>query len=219
MTTAVDLIRAEHRHMLRVVTGLEVLAERQHHTRHILEPGMLNELGGYLCTAFGERHHAHEEMFLFDLMRQRDPACRDLIALLCEEHKVSAKLCRALCDRASALAEGRVEGFVEAVRDFSRFERRHMMREETELLGQARHLLDEDDLAGITASYAEMGKDQGAGGEPRMRPEFIDLSERIIALSLFGHQFGLETGRRAEHVPDGAAPGQGRRDAGTVFSS
>lgn len=213
VNTAVDLIRAEHRHMLRVVTGLEVLAERIRRSVPLLACDaydMLGEIGDYLRIVFGERHHAHEEAFLFDLMRRRDPASRDMIDKLVDEHRMSARMSEDLCERARALADGHDRDFLEAARAFSRFERRHMMSEESGILMRARDLLDEDDWARVAAGYAAT---TGEGGDGlRMRPEFVDLTEKIIALSLFGDQVEFSAGRSSiEPVFDhGSGDGRGR---------
>lgn len=205
MTTAVDLIRAEHRHMLRVVTGLEVLAQRFCQSDDLPGSDVFWEIGEYLCFVFGERHHDHEEVFLFDLLRRRDPASRDVIDRLVDEHRTSARLCREVCDCARALADGRSDhDFLDAVGAFSRFERRHMMSEESGILMRARDLLDEDDWMRVAAGYADAGNREGDG--VRMRAEFIDLTEKIIALSLFGDQVEFSTGRRIEPATGAGQP-------------
>lgn len=86
----------------------------------------------------------------------------------------------------------------------ARFERRHMMSEESGILMRARDLLDEDDWMRVAAGYADAGNREGDG--VRMRAEFIDLTEKIIALSLFGDQVEFSTGRRIEPATGAGQP-------------
>lgn len=103
----------------------------------------------YFDTAARD-HHADEEQDLFpallEAMAGSDAVCiGELTAGLCAEHRVLERYWQALRERLSRIAAGEHAALPAAlVQDFANGYRRHVAREEAELLPLAQRLLDAD---------------------------------------------------------------------------
>lgn len=154
----VDIIKSEHRNISGV---LDALAQ----TVDALPPA-----GGagqntdaiyamlYYIRVFPDRfHHPKEDDHLFEALSRRAPEARGLIEQLESEHARSEALLADLDKALKAYERGRRgarERLQRKVHDYVDKERRHMQREEEEILPLAERALRKDDWAAIDDIFA-----------------------------------------------------------------
>ena len=182
MTTALTIIRDEHRTISAVLHGLDYLV-RELRAGKKVDPRVFHAMLYYLDT-FGERvHHPKEDRYLFGVMRPRSQAARTLIAILEEEHAAGAAAIRRLTQAMIRFEEGgdrEFAAFEREVRNYVDSYRNHMRREEEQLFPLARSLLTPFDWAMVDAAFRE-NVDPLAGA--RETSDFEALFSRIVNLA------------------------------------
>ena len=182
MTSAVQTIRLEHFNIGSVLFSLRYLIEQIEQGRWEPDFTLLSVILEYMERFPEVLHHPKEEDYLFRAMQRRKPELAGLLGLVHDEHVKGARMLRDLRD-ALGCYESNPEGF-EAFRDralaYIEFERRHMAREERELLPMALDLLQEEDWREIDAAFA--ANDDPLFGAAR-RKEFERLTQHILNLA------------------------------------
>lgn len=182
MASAVQTIRFEHFNIASVLSALSFLLDEIRGGR--LEPDfeLLSCIVTYLERYPEVFHHPKEEDYLFKAMRRRDPTIGRVLDLVHDEHVRGGQMLaalRAALERYQRDPSG-FSAFNAAASDYIAFERRHMAREERELLPQAMRILHEEDWAEIDAAFAS--NEDPLFGRNRRR-DFQRLVEHILELA------------------------------------
>jgi hemerythrin-like domain-containing protein len=157
MNKAIRILRDEHRSMVAVLHGLRHLAHASQDAGVRPRFEVFRAMIRYI-DEFPERlHHPKEDAFLFARLAARAPETVPLIDALRAEHVESAQRVR---DLERALDEYERSWphwsgpFLAAVEDYAEFHRRHMRREELELLPAAERALSDEDWRVIAEAFA-----------------------------------------------------------------
>ncbi len=181
MNEAIRIIRDEHRSLAAVLSALRELA------RLATRPGVEPDFAAlramlYYIDAFPERmHHPKEDAHLFARLAARAPHAQALVDALRAEHETGARMAREL---ERTLLEFEQTGprsaqrFAAAVDAYLEFHRRHMKREEEEVLPLAQQVLAAEDWAAIEAAFR--GHEDPIAG--MRESDFQALYQRIVAL-------------------------------------
>jgi hemerythrin-like domain-containing protein len=155
MVEAIRVIEREHR---KIDTVLALLRRRAAEAADggAIDAGLFVAIIDYMKTFPGGIHHPKEESHLFTALERRDPSIAPLLDLLREEHEVGRALVAGLEEvlafcRRDRSARGRFRDSVNAYVDF---ERRHMAREERDLLPIATRILTAGGWRDIDAAFA-----------------------------------------------------------------
>ena len=186
MTRAVQTIRLEHFNIASVLTCLGYLLREAEAGQWEPEEELLSAVMLYLESYPEVYHHPKEDDYLFAAMRRRKPELAELLDKVHDEHIKGARLLEEL--RAALTAYFRkaarsgedFDDFRRKAQDYIAFERRHMQREERELLPLALEVLEPEDWAEIDAAFAA-NEDPLFGAEKRR--EFKDLVDWILELA------------------------------------
>lgn len=156
MHRAIRKLRDEHRSISAVLSGLRELA------RMALEPGVRPDFAAlramvYYIDTFPEKlHHPKEDEHLFARLLQRAPETGPLVRELEQEHVEGARrvreLERAVLGYEQSWPQGG-EAFRDAVDAYGEFHRRHMRKEEQDLLPIAEQRLTAEDWAAIEKAF------------------------------------------------------------------
>lgn len=157
MNKAIRILRDEHRSMTAVLHGLRHLAQVSQDPDVQPRFEVFRAMIRYI-DEFPERlHHPKEDAYLFARLAARAPETLPLIDALRAEHVESAKRVRDLertldeYERAWPHWSG---PFLVAVEEYAEFHRRHMRREELEVLPAAERVLTDDDWHAIEEAFA-----------------------------------------------------------------
>ncbi len=182
MTTAVQTIRLEHFNISSVLYCLRYLLEEVEKGRWQPDFVLFSAILDYMECFPALLHHPKEEDYLFAAKQRRRPDVAGTLAKVHEEHLEGARR----LDELHALLElyqadrKAFARFKRAAEDYIAFERRHMAREERELLPLALRVLEEEDWHAIDAAFAR--NDDPLFGA-RRRKEFEGLLHRILELA------------------------------------
>ena len=156
MPKGLELIRAEHRALDRVLSVLE------REVAGLAEAGTGADLdlvaaAIYYVRVFPDRyHHPKEEQLLFSALRRACPESADLLARLESQHEEGAQrtaaLERALRKVDAGAADGLADLKAEAA-DFIAFQRAHMGLEEREVLPLAERRLRPEDWQHVERAF------------------------------------------------------------------
>ena len=157
MNKAIRILRDEHRSMAAVLHGLRHLAHSAQEAGVRPRFEVFRAMLRYI-DEFPERlHHPKEDAYLFARLAARAPETLPLIEALRAEHVESAQRVR---DLERALDEYERSWphwsgpFLAAVEDYAEFHRRHMRREELEVLPAAERALTGEDWRAIEEAFA-----------------------------------------------------------------
>lgn len=184
MVEAIRTIQREHGNIDTVLSLLRRRAEEAADGGAI-DADLFTAIIDYMKSFPGGIHHPKEERHIFAALERRDPATAPLLALLREEHEMGRALLAGLeevlafCCRDHS-ARGR---FRDSVNAYVEFERRHMAREERDLLPLAAEALTAEDWREIDAAFAR-NDDPLFGAEAR-KP-FERLLAEIVGFRLIG---------------------------------
>jgi hemerythrin-like domain-containing protein len=182
MSTALTIIRDEHRTISAVLHGMEFLV-REIHAGKKIDPRVFHAMLYYLDT-FGERvHHPKEDRYLFGIMRQRSTEAHTLIAILEEEHAAGTAAIRRLTQAMIRFEEGgdrEFAAFEREVHNYAESYRNHMRREEDQLFPLARRLLTPFDWVMVDAAFEENRDPLACARETN---DFEALFNRIVNLA------------------------------------
>ncbi len=157
MNRAIRILSEEHRSISAVLHALRHLA-------HIAGDGSIRpEFSVFRAMIryideFPERlHHPKEDAFLFARLAARAPECVPLLETLRAEHVEGQKRIRDLERALDQFEESWPHWsgpFIVAVDDYAEFHRRHMLREEREVIPAARRALTAEDWRAIGDAFA-----------------------------------------------------------------
>ena len=158
MADAIELIRAEHRNLDRVLTVLDETLD------HLSAEGPKPNLDllfsvVYYVRVFPDKlHHPKEEQFLFPALRRYRPELDPVLNELERQHIAGTqsleRLDAALKSFDREYPKG-LEALLEAGRSFVRTQREHMGVEEREVLPAAKESLKSDDWAAMRRAFAK----------------------------------------------------------------
>jgi branched-chain amino acid transport system ATP-binding protein len=183
MVNAIKIIQSEHQRVEVVLQCLEsVIRDIE---AQVIEPDfeLLHAVVNYMSSFLFRFHHPKEEFYVFRALRRRYPPVQDVLDELEEEHRRGDQLIE---HWRHALVVYEYDGasvfdvFRKAASTYSRFERRHMAKEEREILALAREYLTGEDWAEIDAEFCD-NKDPLFGEEPEQ--QFQKLFSTIIKLA------------------------------------
>ena len=186
MTRAVQTIRLEHFNIASVLTCLGYLLREAEAGHWQPEERLLSAVLQYLESYPEVYHHPKEDDHLFAAMRRRQPELGEILDKVHGEHVKGARLLEELRQSLTdyfGRAEPRAEDFADfrqKALDYIVFERRHMQREERELLPLALKILEPEDWQEIDAAFSS-NTDPLFGAERRQ--EFKDLVDWILELA------------------------------------
>lgn len=161
MANPYDSIRDEHRNIDRVLGCLAELLEGMQGPRGKPKFELLTSIIYYLRVFPYRFHHPKEDQHLFRLLRRRQPSLAPTLDALEREHKEGDRMLEELGGAVDACAESWPQGCEQLfalAATYLEHERKHMQREETEVLPAARrHLLPEDwdDIAHAFSGHAD----------------------------------------------------------------
>jgi hemerythrin-like domain-containing protein len=189
MTTAVNVIRDEHRSIAAVLHGLQYLVNEVRKGKRKPDFTVLRAMVHYI-DAFPEKlHHPKEDRYLFARLRQRSAEANSMLDQLEAEHIHGAKLIRDLEQgllRWEMGGEENFTAFAEKVKQYADFHWRHMRQEEEVALPLAERVLTDEDWREIDAAFAGnldplIGKDIGKDFE-RLFKRIVNIAPPPIGL-------------------------------------
>ena len=182
MTTAISILKSEHRSLSAVLHALKELARMAQEATVRPRFQVLRSMLRYIDEYPERLHHPKEDEHLFARLKARAPEARLLIEELQAEHEEGARLIRELERALLFFEEGWPAGALEfrkTLDAYAEFHWKHMRKEEDQLLPLAeRHLLPEDWRV-IDAAFAS-NTDPIAGMHER---DFQSLFSRIVSLA------------------------------------
>lgn len=167
MASPTQVLREEHRVILRAVTLLEVAAGRLDAGR-ALPAGWWEALLEWL-RAFADRsHHAKEEAYLFPALAQAGvPAAGGPVAVMLEEHAEGRGLIR-------LMAESPVERRAAAARRYVHLLRDHIDKENGVLFPLADAVLDPEAQRLVARAFEQAEAQPGAGASSEHAESRVD---------------------------------------------
>lgn len=161
MTTAVEIIREEHRSMAAVLKSLLTHAQAAKAGKEPPDWPLYSAMLDYL-QAFPEvTHHPKEDQFLFAAIRRKTSAADDALDTLQQQHLEGAeRLGNLRSTLEQSRSTDRVSRFAEELEQYAEFQWQHMDIEERKILPLAIETLEAADWVLINAAFA-------ANREPR----------------------------------------------------
>lgn len=182
MSTALTIIRDEHRTIAAILHGMEYLV-REIRAGKKIDPRVFHAMLYYLDTFAERMHHPKEDHYLFGIMRQRSAAAHALIAILEEEHAAGTASIRRLTQAMIRFEEGgdkEFAAFEREVHNYAESYRNHMRREEDQLFPLALSLLTPFDWVTVDAAFKENVDPLASAREVK---DFEALFNRIVNLA------------------------------------
>jgi len=179
-STALGIIRAEHRALAAVINSMKSMIGEIHAGRMAADFRLLWSMIYYI-DAFPERlHHPKEDEWLFALVQSRTRAADSLIDEILEEHLLGeaelAQLRKALGNYEAGVS-GALATLDSTMQQYADFTWKHMAKEERQLLPIGEACLTEADWTGISRAFQE-NCDPLAGHQEGER--FIALFRQIV---------------------------------------
>lgn len=179
---AIQKIRDEHRSISAVLHALKQLARYAQDARVKPDFAVFRAILHYIDKFPEALHHPKEERYLFPPLAALAPEVKKTLDALREEHKEGERLVREL-ERALVLFEDTWPaggaGFLRQVDKYVDFHRRHMLKEEHEILPAAQRHFTPGDWAPIDEAFAA-NEDPIAGVQEH---DFEALFTRIVNLA------------------------------------
>ena len=182
MSTAVQTIRMEHFNIASVLTSFAHMLREIDAGRWKADHQLLSTVLDYMERYPEVYHHPKEEDYLFAAMLRRRPELADKLEMVHKEHVKGAQMLAELREAqiAYSVDPSKFETFKGLAEAYMAFERRHMQREERELLPLALKILTDEDWADINEAFGR--NDDPLFGAER-RQEFKALVDRILELA------------------------------------
>lgn len=157
MPSAIQIIKDEHRALNSVLLSLWVISRKAIRSGEKPNFLWLQALLNYI-DRFSERlHHPKEELHLFRVLERRSPAYGKTIARLRREHASNAGHSIRMRGALTHWERGDSKAgllFANVASDFARFNWRHMLLEEREILPAAQATFTEADWREIDRAFA-----------------------------------------------------------------
>ncbi|MBM3580808.1 MAG: hypothetical protein FJX37_02450 [Alphaproteobacteria bacterium] len=162
MASALDIVRDEHRDILRILHMLEDLAEDETVLARGIQSGLIASIVQYLWIFPYAIHHPKEEKGLFPALTAKDGGT--LVATIAELIGDHAKGYRLLREIENAMlasgAQGGITRLRTAIRDYVDHKRRHIEREEREILPAVERILDVENHTTVKKTFADLKIDK-----------------------------------------------------------
>lgn len=181
MPTALTIIKDEHRALAGVLRGLQYMVEQLRNGQQDPDLALLRSMLNYIEAFPDKLHHPKEDLYLYRILRERDPNVTATLDVLEEEHRKEPEWLHALRAALEAYEADRstFDAFARAVDTYVASHFAHMNKEEDVVLPIAEKALTQDDLKEIDAAFAS--NDDPLVGTSTQR-EFRDLFSRIVNL-------------------------------------
>jgi len=179
----VELIKAEHRALARVIGAMQALVTRWRTPDEKPDLDLFAAMLRYIENVPDRIHHPKEDRVLFPAIERRSRQGGELIAQLEREHARGGPMLAAIrtaLERLRGAEPNALEGLATAVEEFAEFYWWHLHREEEQLLPLACASLTDDDWHQIQAAFGS-NTDPLFGAE--CAAEYRALYERIAELS------------------------------------
>jgi hemerythrin-like domain-containing protein len=185
MDTATNVLRNEHKAILRMLEATEETAKRIRHGDNIA-PAILSGLLEFLRTFADRCHHGKEEDCLFPLLEQRGlPRGGGPVDVMLHEHEQGRELIRSMTAASEAYAAGRKDAALqwgEAAAKYAVLLRNHIDKENNVLFVMADRLLSESDQKSLVEAFEGIETDKlGAGTHERLHKLMDRLHAEIFA--------------------------------------
>ncbi len=176
-------LAAEHRLIQKVVAGVSVLETRLSSGRPA-DAALLRRIVEFLREYADVLHHGKEEALLFPALERRGvPAHGCPVGALLAEHKrgrgLVAEFAEAIEVYASG-ADGADAGLAATMRALAELYPAHIWKEDYLLFPMSEKVLREDDLAGLTAQFAEVNRLTGDAVIARAEGLAADLTAIVL---------------------------------------
>jgi branched-chain amino acid transport system ATP-binding protein len=154
---AIVIIKSEHKNLAAVLYSLDKLVieiDNGKQPDFTVFHGLLT----YIDRFLDRYHHPKENDYLFPRLIERAPDSTDLIKELGRQHQQGNELFVEMLKALSAYefcGEREFPGFRDAVQNYTRFERDHVLIEERDLLPRAQQALEPSDWQEIDAAFGE----------------------------------------------------------------
>jgi hemerythrin-like domain-containing protein len=179
----VELIKAEHRSLARVIGAMQALVTRWRSPEEKRDLGLFESMLRYIENVPDRIHHPKEDRALFPAIERRSRQAAELIAQLGREHARGESMLaavRAALRRLEGAEPNALEGLATAVEEFAEFYWWHLHREEEQLIPLACSCLAESDWREIEAAFAS-NTDPLFGAD--CAAEYRTLYDRIAELT------------------------------------
>jgi hemerythrin-like domain-containing protein len=183
MSTALNIIRDEHRSIAAVLHGMQHLVRQMRERGAKIDPKVFRAMLYYLDTFSERMHHPKEDQYLFDPLRRRGVGPDALIAELERNHAEGGNAIRRVEQCLIRYEEGGDKEFAEFAREIDRFVEgywEHMRKEEEHVFPLAEKLFTPDD-------WIELDRAFKAHADPlandREEKDFRKLFSRIVNLA------------------------------------
>ena len=183
MSTALNIIRDEHRSIAAVLHGMQHLIRQMRERGTKVDPKVFRAMLYYLDTFSERMHHPKEDRYLFDPLRRRGAGPDALIAELERNHAEGGNVIRRVEQCLIRYEEGGDKEFAEFAREIDRFVEgywEHMRKEEEHVFPLAEKLFTPDDWIALDRAFK-------AHADPlandREEKDFRKLFSRIVNLA------------------------------------
>lgn len=181
MTNATNILRDEHKAILRMLDATEEAAQRIKKGITVA-PEILSGLLEFFRTFADRCHHGKEEACLFPLLEKKGmPHDAGPIGVMLYEHGQGRELIQSMAQASEALASGRKDAamqWADAALDYAALLRSHIAKENDILFVMADRLLSESDQASLLEAFERVEIEKlGAGTHERLH----GLMEKLYA--------------------------------------
>lgn len=182
---ALTIIKREHRDLGMTLLSFEALLKGIEQKKQEPDVIFFRAIIGYLDSFLNRFHHPKEDDYLFPALMERYPASESLIGSLQRDHENGNRYCTMLGDTLNRFESGGAgfEAFHRSAREYIRYERLHIKKEETELLPLAVEHLQESDWQPIDAMFSK--NDDPMFGN-RQQTQYQQLSNLINRICIYG---------------------------------
>ena len=179
---AIAIIQDEHRAITAVIEGLRHVLAEVRAGRMAADQGLIGAMFHYIETFPEKLHHPKEDHFLFARLRTRRPDAALVLDALEAEHEIGRERFTELKAKWERFREdpAALAALAEGVERYSHFHRRHMRREEDEVLPLAAKALTEEDWTAIDEAFAS--NSDPVVGVPASKA-FRELFRRLVAIA------------------------------------
>ena len=190
MTDAVFIIGHEHANLATVLGHLRRVVTEIAEDGRAPDFALLDAIVDYVAGFPEVMHHPKEEHYLFPSLIRRKPDMALVLEMVHNEHVRGKEMLAHLRERLNAYRDdpAQFDSFRQAALDYAEFERRHMAREDQELLPLALKILHAEDWEPINAAF--LSNADPLFGESRRR-EFDAL---FLEITTHGTPDGHEAG-------------------------
>ncbi len=185
LLNALSVIQGEHRNLGLTLVCFESLLRDCKAQRREPDVVLFRAILTYVDTFLNRFHHPKEDDYLFPTLYRRYPAAETLIEKLQNDHHNGIKFTQKLSDSLTLFESNNTHfnNFHDAALNYIQAERRHIGKEEAELLPLVQEHLTESDWKSIDKVFAN-NNDPMFGEKPKQ--SYKRLSGLITNVCIFG---------------------------------